>query len=170
MEETGSAPIYVKNGLRQWPKGRVISKWTRPAVSGWNWPEIEHTYNPFAFVSVIFCFIKCVWLTGRSRKEWQWRQWSDTRDSFWILERLVPLWVFCTRHTSRTRDGNLFVLSLCTALKSSFSLLLYLMPLWENECDREGLFFFITFFCIVSLKLINIPIEIVNFCQVFGCY
>lgn len=79
----------------------------------------------------------------------------------------MPLWVFCTRHTSKTRDGDLFVLSLCTVLKSSFSLLLYLMPLRESECDQKGLFFFITFFCIVSLKLINIPIEFVNFCQIF---
>lgn len=48
---------------------------------------------------------------------------------------------------------------------SSFSLL-YLMPLRESECDGKGYFFF-NFFCIVSLKLINIPIEIVNFCQIF---
>lgn len=93
---------------------------------------------------------------------------SDRRDSFWIFERLVPLWVVCTRHTRRTCDGDLFVLSLCTVLKSSFSFLLFLMPLWESECDRKGLGFFITLFCIVSLKLINIPIEIVIF--VLGSY
>lgn len=145
IEETGSAPVYVKYGLTQRPKGRVISKWTQSAVSWWNWPEIEHTYNPFAFVSVIFCFIHCVWMTGSSREERWWRQRSDIRDSFWIFERLVPLWVVCTRHTRRTCDGDLFVLSLCTVLKSSFSFLLFLMPLRESECDRKGLFFFYYF-------------------------
>lgn len=73
--------------------------------------------------------------------------------------------------TQAERDGDLFVLSLCTVLKSSFSSLLYLMPLRE-KCDWKG-FFLITFFCIVSLKLINIPIEIViilSNIQVLKCY
>lgn len=83
------------------------------------------------------------------------------------FERLVPLWVFSTRHTSRPRHGDLFVLSLCTVLKSSFSLLLYLMPCEKvSVIGKRIVVFFITlFFCIVTLKLINIQTEIVNFYQ-----
>lgn len=162
IEETGSAPVYVKYGLTQRPKGRVISKWTQSAVSWWNWPEIEHTYNPFAFVSVIFCFIHCVWM----------RRAMVTTAIGGIHFESLNVWCLSGSFALVTQGERVMVICLFFHFVQFWSLVLVFCCFW-CLCEKVSVigkdwFFFITLFCIVSLKLINIPIEIVIF--VLGSY
>lgn len=110
----------------------------------------------------------CV-IDGQLAIERRWRQRSDTRDSFGILRVWCLSGSFALVMQADRAAGDLFVLSLCTVLESSFSSLLYLMPCEKVSVIGKDCFFITLFFCIVSLKLINIQIEIVNFCQICRC-